>query len=369
MEPEATTAKQIAEVFRFNKIDGDELHQTFKKLDNALFNPDQEKDQESRVSYRPPRYRFLVSANKLYGKSGFPFVQSFLDDTARFYDSGIEAVDDFTSPSAIKSINDWVSERTEGKINSLLDPGTLDQLTRLLLVNAIYFKAKWSTEFPKRFTREDFFKVRGERERIFADIMRRESMYKFALDIQNECKVLSMYFKETNLTMMIALPDKTDGLPGLESKLSVDLIHSWIEHLRYRTVTVFLPKFKIREQYNLKEALQSMGISDAFDERRADFSGVTGARDLDLSALVHKTFVEINEEGCEAAAVTTHEHLFYMALPDLMIYSNQLSLGPIILSSSSSFMTLQKPFFSLEGLSIPASRKTKTSGGSRGGAP
>ena len=80
------TAKQIAEVFRFNNIAGDQLHQTFKKLDNALFNPDQEKDQESRMSYRPPGYRFLVSANKLYGKSGFPFEQSFLDNTARFYD-------------------------------------------------------------------------------------------------------------------------------------------------------------------------------------------------------------------------------------------------------------------------------------------
>ena len=299
------TAKQIAEVFRFNKIDGGKLHQIFKGIDDTLFRNYRYPYGESRIAYTPSGYRFLVSANKLYGKSGFPFVQSFLDDTARSYDSGIEAVDDFSSPAVIKSINDWVSERTDGKISSFLEPGALDSLTRLILVNAIYFKAKWIEKFSPRFTVKDLFKIRGSRETtIPVDFMTSKGHKAVTVDKNNRCTVLCKSFEQVHGSMLIVLPDEDNGLPELESKLSTELIQGWADQLNLREVDVFLPKFKVTEQLDLKDVLQSMGVTDAFDGKRADFSGITGARNLELSALVHKTFVEIDEEGCEAAAVS-----------------------------------------------------------------
>ena len=309
------TAKQIADVFRFNKIDG-ELHQAFKKMDDALFRPDQETGEGSRLFYIPqrqPRYHFLAAANRLYAKTGSPFLRSFMDDTARFYDSGIEAVDDFTSPSAIKSINDWVSERTEGKINNVLDVGMLDSLTRLVLVNSMYFKGTWDEQFIKTCTTQDFFKKPGSKKRISTYFMRmKKAEHWYVLDTDLKCKVLCLRFDHNiNVSMMIALPDKADGLPGLESKLSAETIHGWIAERRLGTVNVFLPKFTISTQVDLKEALKSMGVYDAFDGSRADLSGITGTRDLELSALIHKTFVDVNEEGCEAAAVTVEPVMLY----------------------------------------------------------
>ena len=309
------TAKQIAEVFRFNKIDGGKLHQTFKELDDTLLRYYRYSYRESRMAYTPSGYRFLVSANKLYGNSGLPFVQSFLDDTARYYDSGIEAVDDFSSPTVIKSINDWVSKRTEGKISSFLEPDALNPLTRLVLLNAIYFKAKWFDEFSPRRTVKDLFKIRGSsKTTIPVNLMTSKGRESVAVDKNSKCTVLCKSFDQVNGSMLIVLPDEDNGLPELESKLCVELIQGWIGQLDRRLVNVFLPKFTVTEQLDLKEILQSMGITDAFDGTRADFSGITGARNLELSALVHKTFVGIDEKGCEAAALNIVRHR-YAACP------------------------------------------------------
>ena len=309
------TAKQIAEVFRFNKIDGSNLHQTFKELDDTLFRYYEYSYGESRMAYTPSGYRFLASANKLYGKSGFPFVQSFLDDTARYYDSGIESVDDFSSPAVIKSINDWVSERTEGKISSFLELGALVPLTRLVLVNAIYFKAKWHQEYSPSNTVTDLFKIRGSRDTtIPVDFITSKGLESVTIDKNNRCTVLCKSFEQVNGSMLIVLPDEDTGLPELESKLSTELIQGWVDQLNLREVNacnVFLPKFKVTEQLDLKDVLQSMGVTDAFDGKRADFSGITGTRNLELSALVHKTFVGIDEEGCEAAAVSIVREDYY----------------------------------------------------------
>ena len=255
------TAKQIAEVFRFNKIDGGKLHQTFKELDGTLFRTYRHSGRGSRLSHRPSRCRFLASANKFYGKSGLPFVQSFLEDTARYYDSGIEAVDDFSSPAVIKSINDWVSERTEGKISSFLEPGALDPLTRLVLVNAIYFKAKWLKAFSSSDTVDYLFKIRGSRyNKVPVDFMTsRGRDAEVAININNKCKVLSMPFDEVDCSMVIVLPDEDTGLPELESKLSAELVQDWMGQLRSRKVHIFLPKFTMAGQLNLKDVLQNMG--------------------------------------------------------------------------------------------------------------
>ena len=154
------TATQIADVFRFNQIDKDQLHGTFKGLNNLLYQPDS--------GYK------LHSANRLYGKSGYNFVQSFLEGTVSYYGASIiEAVNNFAAPIATQSINDWVSKQTEDKIKNLIAPGTLNDLTRLVLVNAIYFKANWKSEFCAYNTTHDTctFKVFDERYKVPVSLM------------------------------------------------------------------------------------------------------------------------------------------------------------------------------------------------------
>ena len=286
------TATQIADVFRFNQIDQDQLHGTFKELNNLLYQP--------YSGYK------LHSANRLYGKSGYNFVQSFLEESASYYGAAIEAVNNFEAPTATQSINDWVSKQTEDKIKNLIAPGTLNDLTRLVLVNAIYFKADWQSKFSAYNTTHDTctFKVFDERYKVPVSLMSQKQRFDLAVDNTNDCLVLELPYERRNLSLLIALPTKDDGLGQLETKLSVDLLQSWDAGLKSREVNLLLPKFKLEATFQLKEVLQRMGMPDAFDEHRANFEGISNERELHISAVIHKAFINVNEEGTEAAAAT-----------------------------------------------------------------
>ena len=166
-ELEGDTATQIAEVFRFNQVEGD-LHQTFKDMNAMVY--------QAQENYK------LRAANKLYGKSGYHFVQSFMKNVIAYYDSAVEAIDDFSAPSAAKSINDWVSKKTEGKITDLIAPGILNSLTRLFLVNAIYFIGNWASKFKPRLTKKDVFKVIDSRETVPVNLMFQSGKFLLAID-------------------------------------------------------------------------------------------------------------------------------------------------------------------------------------------
>eukprot|EP00057_Strongylocentrotus_purpuratus_P014794 XP_011669268.1 PREDICTED: leukocyte elastase inhibitor-like isoform X2 [Strongylocentrotus purpuratus] len=287
------TATQIADVFRFNQTDQDQLHGTFKELNNLLYQTDS--------GYK------LHSANRLYGKSGYSFVQSFLEGTVFYYGAAIEAVNDFASPIATQSINDWVSKQTEGKIKNLIAPGTLNDLTRLVLVNAIYFKANWKSKFYAENTTHDTctFKVFDERYKVPVSLMSQKGRFALTVDNTNDCLVLELPYESHNLSLLIALPTKDDGLGQLETKLSVDVLQSWDVGLKSRRVNVLLPKFKLEATFQLKEVLKRMGMPDAFDEDRANFKGISSEeREFYISAVIHKAFINVNEEGSEAAAAT-----------------------------------------------------------------
>eukprot|EP00057_Strongylocentrotus_purpuratus_P017417 XP_011671891.1 PREDICTED: leukocyte elastase inhibitor-like isoform X2 [Strongylocentrotus purpuratus] len=284
------TATQIADIFRFNQIDQDKLHGTFKELNNLLYQTDS--------GYK------LHSANRLYGKSGYNFVQSFVEESASYYGAAIEAVNNFAAPITTQSINDWVSKQTEDKIKNLIAPGILNDLTRLVLVNAIYFKANWQSEFLTFDTTQDTFKVFDEREKVPVSLMIQEGRFALAVDNTNDCLVLEMPYKGHNMSLLIALPTKDDGLGQLETKLSVDVLQSWDAGLKSRKVKVLLPKFKLEATFPLKEVLKRMGMPDAFDEDRANFEGISGDREFHISAVIHKASVYINEKGSEAAAAT-----------------------------------------------------------------
>uniref|UniRef100_A0A4W6G176 Serpin B6 n=1 Tax=Lates calcarifer TaxID=8187 RepID=A0A4W6G176_LATCA len=226
----------------------------------------------------------LSVANRLYGEQSYQFIEDFLTQTRKLYNAELESVDFKTSSEAARvNINSWVEKQTQGKIRDMLPKDVLDNDSRLVLVNAMYFKGTWN----KTFERIDTYDA------------------KFRLN-----KILEMPYKGKELSMLIFLPneieDDTTGLEKLEKQLTYEKFVEWTrpDMMSEVEVDVKLPQFKLEETYDLKGVLKNMGMVDAFDDKKSDFSGMSGTKDLILSEVIHKTHVEVNEEGTEAAAAT-----------------------------------------------------------------
>ncbi|XP_041665078.1 leukocyte elastase inhibitor-like isoform X2 [Cheilinus undulatus] len=224
----------------------------------------------------------LSVANRLYGEKSCQFEEEFLESTKKHYEAELEMVDFITGFEAARlNINNWVEGKTQGKIKDLLAQGVVDSLTRLVLVNAIYFKGKWSEQFEEWMTWPTPFRL---------------------------TKILEMPYKGKELSMLIFLPneieDETTGLEKLEMQLTYENFERWTNMMQEVEVMVKLPRFKMEETYDLMGVLMSMGMVDAFDMGMCDFSGMSPAKELVLSKVVHKAFVEVNETGTEAAAAT-----------------------------------------------------------------
>ncbi|XP_027583672.1 serpin B6-like isoform X2 [Pipra filicauda] len=208
-----------------------------------------------------------------------------------------------------KRINGWVEERTEGKIQNLLAEGVLDSLTRLVLVNAIYFKGNWEKQFNKERTAERPFQI-NKNETKPVQMMFKKDRFNMTYIGDLQTKILELPYVGNELSMIILLPDAiqdgSTGLERLERELTYEKLIDWInpEMMDSTEVRVSLPRFKLEENYDLKPILSCMGMPDAFDLGKADFSGMSSGNELVLSEVVHKSFVEVNEEGTEAAAAT-----------------------------------------------------------------
>uniref|UniRef100_A0A8V5GBT9 Serpin B6 n=1 Tax=Melopsittacus undulatus TaxID=13146 RepID=A0A8V5GBT9_MELUD len=238
------------------------------------------------------------TANRLYGEKTFEFLSSFVELSQKSYHAGLEKTDFMCAwEDSRKQINSWVEEMTEGKIQNLLAAGILNSLTRLVLVNAIYFKGNWAKQFDKERTEEVPFQINKEETRPVQMMCRKT-------------KILELPYVGNELSMIILLPDAiqdgSTGLESLERELTYEKLIDWFspQAMECREVMVSLPRFKLEENYDLKPFLRSMGMLDAFDIGKADFSGISAGSELVLSEVVHKSFVEVNEEGTEAAAAT-----------------------------------------------------------------
>ena len=244
----------------------------------------------------------LVVANRLWGQKGYKFLPDFLQLLDTSYSAGLEPLD-FAADTegSRKTINAWVERETRDKIKDLLKPGVLDAMTRLVLTNAIYFKGKWASEFDKKLTRDEDFFVTPEKK-VAAPLMRQTA--EFGYFDGGEMHALELAYQGDRLAMVVLLPKSKDGIEGLEAALTPNMLEGTCAGLRRREVQVALPRFKTTAEFSLKDTLVAMGMADAFDPGRADFSGMTGAKDLSISAVVHKAFVDVNEEGTEAAAAT-----------------------------------------------------------------
>ena len=245
-------------------------------------------------------------ANSMWGQKDMPLQQQFVDALASTYRAVIELVDFREREAARSTINRWVEDNTKRRIRDLIAPGQLNADTRLVLVNAVYFKGLWEEPFQRAATREaNFYLAGGETVRASLMLSRKGAGYLDAGDFQ----AIDLPYRGAQLSIFIVLPKSRDGLQQLEANLSADRLHRAVADASGSEVEIWLPKFRMTFAAELSRSLCALGMPHAFDRGRADFSGIDGTRpphpdSLWLSAVVHKAFVDVNEEGTEAAAAT-----------------------------------------------------------------
>ena len=248
----------------------------------------------------------LSVANALWAQRGYAFLNSFLNIMNNDYGAGLNQVDFKGSTEAARlTINQWVEQKTANKIKDLLPSGALKPTTRLVLTNAIYFKGDWQTQFDKAQTKdEDFHLSPAQTKKV--PLMHREGGFNYFNG--GTFQVLEIPYKSNELSMVIFLPKDPGGLAALEQSLTSSNTQQWLGQLSpVPKVIVTIPKFKTTQQFELAGTLAAMGMPQAFTAS-ADFSGMTGKKDLAISAVIHKAYIDVNEEGTEAAAATGGDH-------------------------------------------------------------
>jgi len=283
------TAKQMAAVLRFSGKK-DQMHHSMGDLISQINDVQKQGDIELRI------------ANALWVQKDYQFLKEFLYIIQNVYRAQLDHVDFAAAHEAARrAINRWVEQQTDQKIKDLIRPGVLNALTRMVLVNAIYFKGFWDSQFKEKDTQELEFWI-SPQSNLKVPMMHQE--HRFGYFENERLQVLEMPYKNKALAMIVLLPKNRESLSDFENTLSLKNIISWQSQLRQRNVRVIFPKFKIESLFSLNQNLITMGVSDAFDPNRADFSGMVGIKNLYLSDVIHKAFVEVNEEGTEAAAAT-----------------------------------------------------------------
>lgn len=280
------TADQMAKVLHFGKPA--DVHGGFAALDKALVG-------------KQPGYQLSV-ANRLFVQQRYRLLDEFTALTREQYRAPVEQVD-FAKEATRKHINGWVEEQTNKRITDLIPPGVLTIDTRLVLVNAIYFKGTWATEFEKKNTAtQPFFTAGGKVDvPLMFNSFGREARVRYG-EVDG-VQVLELPYKGGDVTMLVMLPRERESLAALEKKLNAAKLEQLAGALRPSAVDVWLPRFKVTQSFALGPTLAELGMPLAFVSA-ADFSGMTGSRELFIGAVIHKAFVEVNEEGTEAAAAT-----------------------------------------------------------------
>jgi len=286
------TEQQMAQALSFY-LPQVELHPAFNALDQTLASRGQGAKGTKGQPFR------LHIANALWGQTGQAFLPAFLDLLGRNYGAGMRLVDFKQAEAARGAINGWVSDETEKKITDLIPPGALNAATRLVLTNAIYFNAAWQTPFRKEATRPGPFTLLTGKQ-ITVDMMHGSVSAGYAA--RGDWEAVDLPYEGRQLAMTILLP-KAGRFASFERALAVAQLEAVCTYLRPSEVMLTMPKFKHTSSFSLSKTLVAMGMPEAF-QSRADFSGMTGRRDLFISDVIHKALVDVDEEGTEAAAAT-----------------------------------------------------------------
>jgi serpin B len=289
------TAEQMKQTLHFSAPQ-DKLHSSFNKLQETL----EAAQAEGSIQ--------LAVANSLWPAKRYSFLDSYLGLLKEHYDSEVTPLDYPGQPEKSRhTINQWVENKTHNRIKNLLQSGSITGATRMVLVNAIYFKGAWATPFLKKDTTTlPFFPTHSKS--VDVPMMHQTDNFNYYAD--NQAQVLELPYAGNDLSMLIILPKQHAELSRIESELSTTKLNSWISNMKSAEVSAWIPKFKTTITYTLNKTLRDLGMIDAFcdgsrdDCSTADFSGMDGTHDLSISSVLHKAFIEVNEEGTEAAAAT-----------------------------------------------------------------
>jgi serpin B len=283
------TADEIQSVFHFPKDDA-VRRESSQKID-------------SQINKSGKKYQ-LQTANALWAEKNYQFKPDYLALVDKYYGGKTTNLDfiNNTENSRI-TINRWVEEKTKDKIKDLIPKGSIDRVTRLVLTNAIYFKGLWLEQFSKNNTQEKDFRIEPNNSVKVPMMSFAGEKAKFNYGETEKVQVLELPYEGNELSMLVLLP-KNNDLRAAEESLTSEKLSALRKSLRNQRVDIFVPKFKFEMKYFMAQDLQQMGMPLAFAQGKADFSGMTGNRDLYIGDVIHQAFVEVNEEGTEAAAAT-----------------------------------------------------------------
>jgi serine protease inhibitor len=283
------TAEDMRRVLRLHDTDGAALSQNARSILSVLTLDDDASGWTVEI------------ANAVWTQVGYPFQENFLEVLGKHYRAQATSVDFVKRPEdAADVINAWAGEQTRDKITGIVTREMFTPLTRLILTNAIYFKAKWAAQFSTDSTHTaPFYMAKSETRPI--DMMHLVDDFRYAES--DGCQILEMAYGKSPFAMLAVLPKEMDGLPELDRSITPSMLDRWRADLTYRTVEVYFPRLKLEQTLVLSDSFKAMGMARAFSEE-ADFSGMTTAEKLLLSEAIQKSYVDITEQGTEAAAVT-----------------------------------------------------------------
>ena len=243
----------------------------------------------------------LSIANALWGQETVQFEKPFLDTLEGKFGAPLSRVD-FREPKKVRDlINAWVKQHTKKKIQNIVPPGMPTRDTRLVLGNAIYFKAQWAESFEKPATKPATFTML-DGKKIQVPMMHRIDRHRYAAT--DDLQIVEVPYRGDHTSMFVVLPKKPAGLPAIEAKLDAKKIESLRGRMKSTRVQLKMPRFKFTSAFNLADNLPAMGMKDAFDPAAADFTGMTRQVPLFIGAVLHKAFIAVDENGTEAAAAT-----------------------------------------------------------------
>jgi serpin B len=286
------TEREMAETLHFT-LSQEDLHEALNALDLLLESRSEGAGDED-VGFK------LNIANAIWGQEGYEFLSEFLDILAQNYGAGLRLLDYAGDPEGSRqTINDWVSDQTEGKIEDLIPPGVIDATTRLVLANAIYFKANWMHQFEERDTMDGQFKLL-DGSLVQVPMMYQGETFRYAEG--SGFQAIELPYVGEQMAMVIILPDEGE-FEAIERGLDANSLGQIVVDLDFTSLELTMPKFEYESEFGLSKTLIEMGMPTAFGEG-ADFSGMDGTRNLYIKEVIHKAFVAVDEEGTEAAAAT-----------------------------------------------------------------
>jgi serpin B len=303
-----STAVEMAETLHIT-LQGDEFHRAFNSLDTTL----ESRSWKGKNAEGKDEGVLVKTANSLWAQQDLPFKQDFLDTLAANYGAGVRLVDYTTAAEAARqAINEWVAGETNDKIPELIAQGVLDALTRLVLVNAVYLDATWANQFSPEATADgEFTTLAGGK--VTASMMTQSEALPYATG--NGWQAVELPYMRDELAMLLIVPD-AGRFAEVESGLATALLDDVVKQLGsgYQ-VSLTMPKFQFRTQTSLNQTLAVLGMTTAFDPDLADFSGMTAQERLFISDVIHEAYIDVDEEGTEAAAATAVVMRLTSAMP------------------------------------------------------